>query len=409
MVDLVTLTRTMAPQAAPLDVTIVMPCLNEASSLAACIANAQSALESIAARYGLAGEIVIADNGSTDGSQALAGGLGARVVPVVRRGYGAAIIGGVEGALGRFLLIGDADGSYDFEDGVAMIGALVDGADLCMGSRMSGGIAPGAMPWKNRYIGNPVLTGLLNLLFRSGVDDAHCGLRAIRREAFDTLKLSGDGMEFASEMIVKASLKRLRIVQAPATLSPDLRDRGPHLRPWRDGWRHLRYLMMLSPAWTFGLPAVLGGAVAAAVLAVALLHHAGLLAGDGPFGDSWAIGAGFLATIAHAAAIMGVAAHVFGVREGYRLRRRRTASLARIANLEAVAAFGMASAASGTVLLGIIAVRWRDGGFAAPDSVLPMVVAAVLCATGIQSVFGAFVIAIAGGHSTRFVHPRGDA
>lgn len=409
MVDLVTLARGMTGHAEPLDVTIVMPCLDEASSLPTCIANAHRALEAIARRYGLAGEIVIADNGSTDGSQDIALSLGARVVPVARRGYGAAISGGANAALGRFLLIGDADGSYDFEDGVVMIGALVDGADLCMGSRLSGGIAPGAMPWKNRYIGNPVLTGLLNLLFRSGVDDAHCGLRAIRREAFDALRLSGDGMEFASEMIVKASLKRLRIVQAPATLSPDLRDRGPHLRPWRDGWRHLRYLMMLSPAWTFGLPAVLGGAVAAVVLAVALLHHGGLLAGDGPFGDSWAIGAGFLATIAHAAAIMGVAAHVFGVREGYRLRRRRTARLARIANLEAVAAFGMASTAIGTVLLGIIAVRWRDGGFAAPDSVLPMVVAAVLCATGIQSIFGAFVIAIAGGHSTRFVAPRGDA
>lgn len=408
MVDLVTLARGMAGHAEPLDVTIVMPCLDEASSLPACIANAHRALASIARRHGLAGEIVVADNGSTDGSQDIAQSLGARVVPVARRGYGAAISGGANAALGRFLLIGDADGSYDFEDGVAMIGALVEGADLCMGSRLSGGIAPGAMPWKNRYIGNPVLTGLLNLLFRSGVDDAHCGLRAIRREAFDALRLSGDGMEFASEMIVKASLKRLRIVQAPATLSPDLRDRGPHLRPWRDGWRHLRYLMMLSPAWTFGLPALLGGALAALILAVALLHHLGLLAGAGPFGDSWAIGAGFLATIAHSAAIMGVAAHVFGVREGYRLPRRRTAWLARVATLEAMAAAGIAATAMGTVLLGMVALRWRDAGFAAPASVLPMVFAAACCATGLQSVFGAFVIAIAGGHSTRFV-TTGDA
>jgi glycosyltransferase involved in cell wall biosynthesis len=242
--------------ALPLDVTIVMPCLNESISLPHCIANAHAALARIAELHGLAGEIVIADNGSTDGSQAIATALGARVVAVAQRGYGAAIRGGAEAAYGRLLLIGDADGSYDFTDGIAMIGQLVAGADLCMGSRFQGGIAPGAMPWKNRHIGNPLLTGLLNLFFRSGVDDAHCGLRAITRDAFLALRLSGEGMEFASEMVIKASLKRMRIAQAPATLSVDLRDRPPHLRPWRDGWRHLRYLIMLSPTWAFGAPAL---------------------------------------------------------------------------------------------------------------------------------------------------------
>ena len=407
MVDMMTRTRMVAWDAAPLDVTIVMPCLDEANSLPACLANAHAALEAIARRYGMAGEIVVADNGSTDGSQEIAARGGARVVPVTRRGYGAAITGGTRAAFGRFLLIGDADGSYDFTDGVAMIGALIDGADLCMGSRFQGGIAPGAMPWKNRYIGNPALTGLLNLFFRSGIDDAHCGLRAIRRDAFDALNLSGDGMEFASEMVVKASLKRLRIAQVPATLSPDLRGRPPHLRPWRDGWRHLRYLMMLSPTWTFGAPAVVGGVVATAILAVALLHRLGLVAGAGPFGDSWAIAAGFLLTIAHSAAIMGVATHVVGVREGYRLPRRRTAWLARFATLETMAALGFALTAGGATLLALTAINWQEIGFARPDSVLPMVFAATCGATGLQTVFGAFVIAIAGGHSASFV--RGGA
>ena len=163
------------------DVSIVMPCLNEADSLAFCIANARQAIDMLSARFGYSAEIVIADNGSSDGSQAIAHRLGARVVPVEQKGYGAAIIAGCTAAAGRFLLMGDADGSYDFRDGVAMIGKLADGADLCMGSRFKGGIRPGAMPWKNRHIGNPVLTGVLNLFFHAGIDDAHCGIRAFTR------------------------------------------------------------------------------------------------------------------------------------------------------------------------------------------------------------------------------------
>ncbi|WP_237229958.1 glycosyltransferase family 2 protein [Sphingobium sp. TKS] len=234
------------PEEGGVDVSIVMPCLDEVQCLPHCIANAQDALDQIAAEYGLTGEILVADNGSTDGSQALALSLGARVVPVAEKGYGAALIGGCRGAYGSYILMGDCDGSYDFTDGVKMIGRLLDGADLCMGSRFKGGIGPGAMPWKNRYIGNPALTAILNLFFRAGVEDAHCGLRAIRREACARLNLQSSGMEFASEMIIKASLHRLRIDEVPATLSPDLRMRAPHLRPWRDGWRHLRYLFMLT-------------------------------------------------------------------------------------------------------------------------------------------------------------------
>jgi glycosyltransferase involved in cell wall biosynthesis len=303
-------------QAQVLGVTIVMPCLNETISLPHCIANAQDALRMIEDRFGLAGEIVIADNGSTDGSQALAESLGARVVAVTRRGYGAALIGGCQAAYGDYILMGDCDGSYNFTEGVAMIGKLIDGNDLCMGSRFDGGIAPGAMPWKNRHIGNPALTGILNLFFRSGINDAHCGLRAISRDAFAKLGLSGEGMEFASEMVIKASLKKMRVVQVPATLSVDLRDRAPHLRPWRDGWRHLRYLLMLSPTWVFGVPAMLAMGIAMALLFSAALHALGILPGTGRFGTSWTIVAGFLFTLGHLSLIMALATHLFGVPSG---------------------------------------------------------------------------------------------
>ena len=242
----------------PSDVSFVLPCLNEVQSLGVCIATAwREAIDVLGARHGLSGEILLADNGSTDGSQALGRQLAARVISVRERGYGAALRGGFTAARGRFLVMGDADGSYDFREAVPMVEALLAGADLCMGNRFKGGVAPGAMPWKNRYIGNPLLTGVLNLLFKTGVRDAHCGMRALTKACFEHLALSGSGMEFASEMVIKATLKRQVIAEVPATLSPDLRDRPPHLRPWRDGWRHLRYLFMLSPMWLFALPAAI--------------------------------------------------------------------------------------------------------------------------------------------------------
>ncbi|MEG3144900.1 glycosyltransferase family 2 protein [Sphingomonas sp. RT2P30] len=392
---------------APLDVSIVMPCLNEAISLPHCIANAQDALAEIARRFGLAGEIVIADNGSTDGSQDIATRLGARVVAVPRKGYGAAIIGGAEAAYGRYLVIGDADGSYDFTDGVAMVESLIAGADLCMGSRFRGGIAPGAMPWKNRYIGNPILTGMLNLLFRSRVDDAHCGLRAITRDAFLDLRLDSDGMEFASEMVVKASLRRFRITQTPATLSVDLRDRPPHLRPWRDGWRHLRYLLMLSPTWAFGIPALAAMGVAATILLIAMLHYLGVLPGAGPFGASWAIVAGFLFTAGHFAALMAVVAHVVGVHQGYRMLRPSLGRFGGWLRLETMLATGLGLAAASVAMLGAIGWHWRVDDFAAPASVLPLVIAAITGAVGLQTMLGGFVIAIVGGHATDFLSARG--
>src|ERR1044071_5715221 len=274
------------------DVSIVMPCLNEIRSLGPCIAVAQEALQVLKKRHGLTGEVVIADNGSADGSQSLARRLGARVIDVPKRGYGAALAAGFAAAKGRYLVMGDSAGSYDFQDAVPMVEALMDGADLCMGSRFKGGIAPGAMPWKNRYIGNPILTGILNVLFNSKIDDAHCGLRALTREAFERLRLNGSGMEFASEMVIKASLLHFRIAEVPVTLSPDLRDRAPHLRPWRDGWRHLRYLFMLSPIWSFIIPAAVVGLLSFLILSISACEWIGLTAPGGFFGNYWTILAG---------------------------------------------------------------------------------------------------------------------
>ncbi len=385
-----------------LAVSIVMPCLNEIQSLEHCIVNAREALARIERVHGLGGEIVIADNGSTDGCQALAARLGARVVDVSRKGYGAALIGGFEGAYGRYLVMGDADGSYDFTDAVPMIGRLAQGADLCMGSRFLGGIKPGAMPWKNRYIGNPALTGLLNLFFRTGVDDAHCGLRAIRREAYEVLALESTGMEFASEMVIKASLKRLRIDQVPATLSPDLRDRAPHLRPWRDGWRHLRYLFMLSPTWAFGVPAVLlmGGGLF--ILMAATLHALGLMPAGARFGVSWTILATFMATAGHFAAIMALATHLYGVGAGFRPLSPALRRLAQVLTLETALLSGGAMMLGSVVSLAVIGLWWGVNEFAALPTTLPLLAAIGLGVIGLQTALGGVLVAVIAGHRAQF-------
>ena len=397
-------THLPASKGAPVDVTVVMPCLNETLSIPHCIDNAREALRRIHQTYGLSGEIVIADNGSTDGSQALAQSLGARVVHVAEKGYGAALIGGAQAAYGRYVVMGDCDGSYDFTDSVAMIGKLVDGYAVCMGSRFEGGIAPGAMPWKNRYIGNPVLTGILNLFFRTGIKDAHCGLRAITKSAFEELNLSGSGMEFASEMVIKAALKQLPMTQVPATLSVDLRDRPPHLRPWRDGWRHLRYLLMLSPTWVFGVPALILFGLGSLILLLTLSNYLGL-SEINYFGEGWTIVAGTMVIIGHMAGIIAIAAHLNGVNAGYRLPHRWLWRFRKILSLEGLLiSGGVLALLAGTGLAGI-AAYWSASSFAALPTVLPIVVCSCLGAIGMQNVIGGFMLAILGGHEAMFLKP----
>jgi hypothetical protein len=229
-----------------------MPCLNEARTVAVCIDKAKAALDAL----GVAGEVVVADNGSTDGSPDLARAHGARVVAVSRKGYGSALQAGIAAARGCYVIMGDADDSYDFSRLGPFVERLRAGDDLVMGNRFQGGIRPGAMPWHHRYVGNPVLTGILNLFFRSPIGDAHCGLRGFRKDAYQKLGLNSPGMEFASEMVVKACLHQQRISEVPVVLHPDGRDRPPHLRSFRDGWRHLRFLLLMCPLWLFRIPSV---------------------------------------------------------------------------------------------------------------------------------------------------------
>lgn len=384
------------------EVSIVMPCLNEAQSLPHCIGNALEALALLRTELGLSGEIVIADNGSTDGSQALATELGARVVDVAERGYGAALIGGCRAALGEYIVMGDCDGSYNFVEGVAMVAKLAEGHDLCMGSRFRGGIAPGAMPWKNRYIGNPALTGILNLFYRSGISDAHCGLRAIRKDAFARLKLSSNGMEFASEMVIKAALQKMAMTEVPATLSPDLRERAPHLRPWRDGWRHLRYLFMLSPTWIFAVPGLAALGVGAFILAAALFHAFGWLPWV-PFGESWIVVAALLVTVGHVAWLMAMASHVYGVREGYRLPKSWLQRLRALFSLEGHVIAGLTLVAASAVGLAGVGLYWADLSFSALPSVLPVTLAGLTGVIGIQTLLGGFLLAVLGGNEADFL------
>jgi hypothetical protein len=241
------------PAQEELEVTVVMPCLNEALTVGKCVAKAVATLQ----RLNVAGEVVVADNGSTDGSQDIALAHGGRVVLAERRGYGAALQAGIAAARGKFIIMGDADDSYDFTALQPFIERLRAGDDLVMGNRFKGGIKPGAMPWHHKYIGNPILTGILNLFFRTPIKDAHCGLRAFRKDAYERLGLRTPGMEFASEMVVKAALHKQKISEVPTVLSPDGRDRPPHLRSFRDGWRHLRFLLLMCPMWLFIIPSVI--------------------------------------------------------------------------------------------------------------------------------------------------------
>lgn len=237
-------------QVEKVELTILMPCLNEAETLETCINKAMGYLKN----SGVVGEVLIADNGSTDGSQKIATDLGARVVPVGEKGYGAALLGGIAEARGSYIIMGDADDSYEFSDLEAYMTRLRDGADLVMGNRFQGGISAGAMPPLHRYLGNPVLSFIGRLFFRIKVGDFHCGLRGFNADSIRKLNLRTTGMEFASEMVVRSSLAGLRMEEVPTTLKPDGRSRPPHLRSWRDGWRHLKFLLMYNPRWLFFVP-----------------------------------------------------------------------------------------------------------------------------------------------------------
>ena len=244
--------RAPSEPAQAIELSVVLPCLNEHETVGVCVQKAVAALET----GGIRGEVIVADNGSTDGSSALAQSAGARVVHVDKRGYGNALRGGIEAARGTYVLMADSDDSYDFTHIPRFLDQLRKGSDLVMGNRFLGGIRNGAMPPLHRYLGNPVLTAIGRLFFHSPSRDFHCGIRAFRKDSYDRMDIRSTGMEFASEMVVKASLLRMNLSEVPTTLSPDGRSHAPHLRTWHDGWRHLRFLLMYSPRWLFLYPGI---------------------------------------------------------------------------------------------------------------------------------------------------------
>jgi glycosyltransferase involved in cell wall biosynthesis len=348
---------------ATLELTVLMPCLNEAQTLAVCIRKARGCID----RLGLSAEVVIADNGSTDGSQRIAVQEGARVVGVSERGYGAALYHGALGARGRYIIMGDADDSYDFTRLDAFVAELRKGADLVMGNRFLGGIDEGAMPWKNRHIGNPALSGIGRLFFACPVGDFHCGIRGFSRDAFARMHLQTTGMEFASEMVVKATLLGMHITEVPTTLGRDGRTREPHLRPWRDGWRHLRFMLLYSPRWLFLYP---GAAlmISGAVLGTILL--------PGPL----RITAGFGLDVntllfAFAAVVLGfqgvsfaVFARVYALNEGLLPRDPKLERYLGRFTLETGLAIGAVIMAFGLVAALYAFVTWSKAGFGALDA-----------------------------------------
>ena len=370
-----------------------MPCLNEAGTLPACIAMAREAI----AKGGYSAEIIVADNGSSDGSQPLARELGARVVDVQRKGYGSALIGGIDAAQGRFVVMGDADASYDFAAIAPLIARLREGYDLVVGNRFLGGIEPGAMPWSHKYVGNPVLTRISRIFFHAPVGDTHCGLRAFTKDAYERMRLRATGMEFASEMVIKASLKGMRITEVPVVLHPDGRSRPPHLRTWRDGWRHLRFMLLFSPRWLFLYPGL-------ALLGVGLVVGALLETGPkkiGPFGFDihTLLLAGFCCLMGYQLVVFAVFTKVFAMREGFHPPNANYAAMFRYVRLETGLALGALMVVLGVAGTIIAVITWQSVGFGALDprtTMREIIPATVLLTLGVQTIFASFFLSILG-------------
>ena len=345
-----------------IELSIIMPCLDEAETLAVCVDKAQSYLE----RSGIAGEVIIADNGSTDGSQDLARAHGARVVDVPARGYGSALMGGIEAARGEYVIMGDADDSYDFSRLDAFVERLRAGDELVMGNRFAGGIAEGAMPPLHRYLGNPVLSWVGRVLFRSPIGDFHCGLRGFNRRSILNLHLQTTGMEFASEVVVKSTLGGLRVSEVPTTLHKDGRSRPPHLRSWRDGWRHLRFLLIFSPRWLFLIPGA--AAFFLGFLATLFLAFGPIVFGDIGFDLSSQIYFAALAVVGYQAILFAVLTKIYAQHEGFNIPRSRNFDrLEKRISLESGALVGLVLFLVGLAIAIWQFSFWAASGFGALD------------------------------------------
>ena len=371
-----------------------MPCLNEAATVGDCVKQAREAL----AKYAINGEVIVADNGSTDGSRELAAAAGARVVPVPMRGYGSALLTGIASARGEFVVMGDADGSYDFMAIDVFLARLREGYDLVMGNRFKGGVAEGAMPFLHRYLGNPVLSFLGRLFFSSEVGDFHSGLRGFRRSPILALDLRTTGMEFASEMVVKASVEGLRIAEVPVTLSPDKRNRPPHLRTWRDGWRHLRFLLLYSPRWLFLFP----GALLMVVGALVLLW---LLPGERAIGSlrldiHTLVYAAAAVVLGYQAVIFALFTKTFAISEGLLPEDPRLTRLYRYVTLETGIVAGIVLVIAGLVLAATAIGIWQTQGFGpivdVPRSLRVVILSSLAITLGVQTFFASFFLSVLG-------------
>lgn len=375
-----------------LELTILMPCLNEAETLAVCIRKARGFLE----RTGIAGEVLIADNGSTDGSQQIAMAEGAQVVSIADRGYGAALLGGIGAARGRYVIMGDADDSYDFEHLDGFVEKLRAGVPLVMGNRFAGGIAPGAMPWHHRYIGNPVLSFVGRLFFKASPGDFHCGLRGFDRAAILGLNLRTTGMEFASEMLVKATLSGLEVAEVPTTLKKDGRSRPPHLRSFRDGWRHLRFLLLFSPRWLFLYPGL--ACLGLGLFLGALLWNGPVALTEGVRLDIHTfLVAGMLIVVGLQSVSFAVISRRFASRYGFIPRSETFDAVLEFLTLERILSFALLLMAVGLAAAIWGVTQWAERGFGDLDpagTMRAMIVATTALVAGTQLALTAFMSSV---------------
>jgi glycosyltransferase involved in cell wall biosynthesis len=378
------------------EISVVMPCLNEAETLAMCIRKAMEGFRCAEVN----GEVVVADNGSTDGSQSIAEACGARVISVEAKGYGNALRGGISAACGRWVIMGDADDSYDFSQIRPFVEKLREGNDLVMGCRMpSGGgmIKPGAMPWKHRWIGNPALSFIGRLFFKCPARDFHCGLRAFSKTAFERIDMRTTGMEFASEMVIKATLHGLRIAEVPITLHPDGRSRAPHLRSWRDGWRHLRFMLLFSPRWLFLYPGIL-------LSVLGLLGHILLVTGEFRISKivlstGSLMASSMLLLVGIQLVSFAFFTKVFAVSEGLLPPNRTLLKIQKALTLEWGMALGLFLGAIGILLFGGALRNWQLVGFQAlslSENLHRIIPASTLIVSGTQILFGSFFIGVLG-------------
>ena len=380
----------------PLQLTILMPCLNEAETIARCVETARIGLE----RAGVPGEILIADNGSTDGSQAIAEKLGARVVAIAEKGYGNALRGGILAARGEWIIMGDADASYDFAESDRFVKKFQEGYELVMGCRLPAGggtILPGAMPWKNRWIGNPILTTIGRVFFKCPAHDFHSGLRGFTKSAFVKMDLKTTGMELASEMAIKGTLKNLRMAEVPVTLHPDGRSRPPHLKPWRDGWRHLRFMLLYSPRWLFLMPGLLLsviGIVFSTALAIQDIQIGGVHLDVGTL-----LMTCMAAIIGFQLVAFAFFTKVFAIAEGLLPEDPKLANAFKIFTLEKGLVAGILVSLTGLFCLFHAVWLWRQKDYGSLDyaeNLRRLIPAATLLILGIQTIFSSFFMSVLG-------------